>query len=95
MPETINLALPLLVKAFPRVGAYANGFQSIAPLNVGGTVAGLKAREDLTPEKYADYALGWVEMGAEIVGGCCEVGPNHIAAIDKMLQSKGYVVTSI
>ena len=95
MPETINLALPLLVKAFPRVGAYANGFQSIAPLNVGGTVAGLKAREDLTPEKYADYALGWVEMGAKIVGGCCEVGPDHIAAIDKRLQSKGYAVTSI
>ena len=95
MPETMNIALPLLVKAFPRVGAYANGFQSIAALDAGGTVAGLKARQDLTPEKYAAYALGWVEMGAQIVGGCCEVGPDHIAAIDKVLKSKGYGVTPI
>ena len=73
MPETMNASLPLLVKAFSKVGAYANGFQSVAPLDAGGTVAGLKAREDLTPAKYADYALGWVEMGAKIVGGCCEV----------------------
>jgi len=95
MPETMNASLPLLVKAFSKVGAYANGFQSVAPLDAGGTVAGLKAREDLTPAKYADYALGWVEMGAKIVGGCCEVGPSHIAAINEALNVKGYSVTSI
>jgi S-methylmethionine-dependent homocysteine/selenocysteine methylase len=95
MPETINEALPLLVDAFPRVGAYANGFQSIAALDAGGTVAGLKARQDLTPEKYADYAMGWVEMGAKIVGGCCEVGPSHISAINQSLSAKGYAVSSI
>lgn len=95
MPETMNAALPLLVDAFPKVGAYANGFQSVASLDAGGTVAGLQARKDLTPEKYADYVLGWVEMGAKIVGGCCEVGPDHIVAIEKALRSKGYSVTSI
>ena len=85
MPETMDKALPLLVKGFDNVGAYANGFQSIAALDAGGTVAGLKAREDLTPQRYADYAMGWARMGAKIIGGCCEVGPDHIAEINRRL----------
>ena len=95
MPETITAALPSLVRAFPKVGAYANGFQSIAALDAGGTVSKLKARQDLTPEKYADYVLGWAAMGAQILGGCCEVGPAHIAAINRALSAKDYVVTAI
>lgn len=95
MPETITAALPSLVEAFPRVGAYANGFQSVASLEVGGTVSQLKARQDLTPEKYADYVLGWVDMGANIIGGCCEVGPAHISAINRALSEKDYAVTAI
>ncbi|WP_409432975.1 homocysteine S-methyltransferase family protein [Litorimonas sp. RW-G-Af-16] len=85
MPETVTLAMPLLVEAFPCVGAYANGFQSVAPLKAGGTVAGLQKRQDLTPDKYADYAMNWVKMGATIIGGCCEVGPDHIAEIHHRL----------
>ncbi len=85
MPETMDKALPILVAGFDKVGAYANGFQSVAPLDAGGTVAGMKARQDLTPEKYADYAMGWARMGAKIIGGCCEVGPEHIAAIKTRL----------
>lgn len=95
MPETITAALPSLVKAFPKVGAYANGFQSIAGLEAGGTVSELKARRDLTPEKYANYVLEWAAMGAQILGGCCEVGPAHIAAINRALLANNYVVTPI
>ena len=50
------------------------------------TVKVLDARADLGPDAYADYALGWVEQGAAIVGGCCEVGPAHIAAIARRLE---------
>jgi S-methylmethionine-dependent homocysteine/selenocysteine methylase/SAM-dependent methyltransferase len=31
-------------------------------------------------EEYAALALGWREEGAQIVGGCCGVGPEHVAA---------------
>ena len=31
-------------------------------------------------EAYAELALGWREEGAQIIGGCCGVGPDHIAA---------------
>lgn len=94
MPESITQAMPLLRREFPHVGGYANGFQSIAALDAGGTVAGLKAREELTPEAYAQYALGWAEAGATIIGGCCEVGPDHIAQIDKTFRNAGYEIVS-
>lgn len=94
MPETVALAIPLLAKHYPRVGGYANGFQSIAPLKAGGTTAGLNARQDLTPSVYAEQTLAWAEAGATIIGGCCEVGPAHIAEIDRVLRLAGYDIVS-
>ena len=92
MPETVTAAMPALVVAFPNVGGYANGFQSIAGLDAGGTTADLKARKDLTPDAYADYALDWAKAGAKVIGGCCEVGPEHIAQVGKVLRTAGYEV---
>jgi S-methylmethionine-dependent homocysteine/selenocysteine methylase len=34
-----------------------------------------------TPERFAEAAAGWVARGAQIVGGCCGVGPDHIKAL--------------
>ena len=95
MPETVSAAMPLLVSAFPLVGGYANGFQSIAPLDAGGTTKGLKARRDLTPAAYADYALNWIKAGAKIIGGCCEVGPEHIAEVRHVLTQQGYDIRAL
>lgn len=66
-----------------RLGIYANGFahnhhdgegdganESITPLD--GT---------LTPDRYSDFAQHWHEEGADIIGGCCGIGPEHIAAL--------------
>ena len=47
-------------------------------------------RHDLTPEKYAEFAMLWVGMGARIVGGCCEVGPAHIAHLAGKLKALGH-----
>lgn len=94
MPETVTAAMPLLVKAFPIVGGYANGFQSIAALDAGGTTIGLKARKDITPKIYAEYALSWAEAGAKIIGGCCEVGPAHLAEVTRVLRAAGYEINS-
>ncbi|MFW6379865.1 MAG: homocysteine S-methyltransferase family protein, partial [Halorhodospira sp.] len=69
---------------------YANGFTSVAALQPGGTVDVLEARTDLDPETYAEHALGWGEQGATLVGGCCEVGPAHIAALAERLAAAGY-----
>ena len=34
-----------------------------------------------TPEDYAQQACGWRALGAHALGGCCGVGPDHIAAL--------------
>jgi len=92
-PEAINAAWQALSSGQSPIGAYANGFTSIDALKPGGTVSSLQARQDLGPDTYADYALQWVEQGARIVGGCCEVGPEHIAAINKRLHDANYDVS--
>ncbi|MEL6477446.1 MAG: homocysteine S-methyltransferase family protein [Pseudomonadota bacterium] len=94
LPESCDLALPALLGQGPVAGVYANGFVSIDALDAGGTVDVLKARQDLGPEAYADFALGWVNAGAGIVGGCCEVGPAHIAAIARRLETDGHRIAT-
>ncbi|CCV07587.1 Homocysteine S-methyltransferase [Mesorhizobium metallidurans STM 2683] len=94
-PEAISAALPELITLGGPVGAYANGFTSIEALKHGTTVDVLHARHDLGPDAYADEAIGWVEAGAGIVGGCCEVGPAHIAALRDRLEQAGYQISGV
>lgn len=89
-PETIDAALGALKHLGAPVGAYANGFTATDALKHGGTVDVLHARHDLDPAAYAAFALGWVEAGLDIVGGCCEVGPSHIAALRDRLVGSGH-----
>ena len=41
-------------------------------------------------ERFAAFAMDWVAQGATIVGGCCEVGPDHIAALARALRAGGH-----
>ncbi|RUW67911.1 MULTISPECIES: homocysteine S-methyltransferase family protein [unclassified Mesorhizobium] len=93
-PEAVSAALPELIALGGPVGAYANGFTSIEALK-HGTVDVLHARHDLDPQAYADQAIGWVEAGALIVGGCCEVGPAHIAALRDRLDEAGHRISGV
>lgn len=83
LPEVVSQAIPMLAKTGVTIGAYANGFTGIADDfdHIGATVDALEARTDLGPARYADFAQTWVDAGATVVGGCCEVGPAHIAAL--------------
>ncbi len=86
VPESITACLPIVAATGVRFGAYANGFTSVTKLTMGKTVDGLTARRDLTPEIYANHVDQWIALGATIVGGCCEVGPAHIAEISRRLH---------
>jgi homocysteine S-methyltransferase len=37
--------------------------------------------DEIAPSAFADQARAWVTRGATIVGGCCGIGPTHIAAL--------------
>lgn len=44
--------------------------------------------EDIcTPEAFVAGAVDWVAQGAQIVGGCCGIGPDHIAALHRRLAA--------
>jgi len=94
-PESIAEGLKQLAGLAIPYGGYANGFTSVEPLKPGGTVDALSARKDLDEQHYATEVMNWVEGGASIVGGCCEVGPSYIAKLREDLESRGYSVSSL
>jgi homocysteine S-methyltransferase len=95
LPEVITRALPKLQGLSIPYGAYANGFTAVQALKPGGTVDALTAREDLGPAAYSAFAREWLDLGARILGGCCEVGPAHIARLHDDLRHEGYTVTGL
>ncbi len=92
-PESITAAMPKLAAlgSWP-VGGYANGFVGIPDKWLfSDGVPTPDVRKDLDPVTYASHVKNWISSGACIVGGCCEVGPDHIlrlrGLIDAALQS--------
>ena len=65
-----DLALGVYANAFPPQTAEATANDGLDPI-----------REDLTPARYARFAKAWNEAGASLLGGCCGVGPEHIAEL--------------
>ncbi len=94
VPESMAAALAALKDLGKPFGAYANGFTHISGnfLKDAPTVKELTHRHDLTPEKYGDFAMSWVAMGATIIGGCCEVGPAHIRHLAERLKAAGHTI---
>lgn len=94
VPEAMADAMAIVAGFGVPFGAYANGFTHISDgfLEDAPTVAALTHRHDLTPEKYVGFAMGWVAQGATIVGGCCDVGPDHIRALAAALRAAGHTI---
>lgn len=91
-PEAMAAALDVFAGFGLPFGAYANGFTRITKefLKDNPTVDALHPRPEMTPARYAEFVMDWVATGATIVGGCCETGPAHIAAIARRLRAGGY-----
>ncbi len=90
VPEAVSAALPALRAATVRpVGAYANALAGFKSDYVIGSQVGeggeTPARNDLSPAAYARFAAEWRALGADILGGCCGIGPDHIAELRSRL----------
>ncbi|MDH4320236.1 MAG: homocysteine S-methyltransferase family protein, partial [Desulfobulbaceae bacterium] len=59
-----------------RIGVYAHSGVFVMPNWLFTDV--------ITPEEYAAEAAKWIEMGAQIVGGCCGIGPEHIRRLQAL-----------
>ncbi|MEM7196128.1 MAG: homocysteine S-methyltransferase family protein [Pseudomonadota bacterium] len=84
-PEAVSTALSEIRNLGTKFGAYANGFFAIVPeyANAGSSVDILETRQDLGPQRYAEFARKWIDHGASVVGGCCDVGPEHIRELSR------------
>ena len=87
-PESITQAVEKLVALGAEIGAMANGFVTTEPLKGNTTVDVLESRLELTPQKYVTFTKDWLSKGAKIIGGCCEIGPQHIAEINKIREAR-------
>ena len=89
-PESITAAMPALGRP---AGGYANAFRPVPEdwtLDGEGEGDGLiPLRDDLDPETYAAFAADWLAAGASIVGGCCGIGPAHIARLRRLIDAPG------
>jgi S-methylmethionine-dependent homocysteine/selenocysteine methylase len=79
-PPVITAAIRELVAltALP-VGGYAN--VGHVDDEVGWSPSG-----GMTGEQYAEHALLWLQMGAQVVGGCCGTQPKHTAALRRIVD---------
>jgi len=73
-------------KAEPLIGVYANAFPLMDEDYQGSNTSVHKLRADITPENYTRYAREWAALGADIIGGCCGISPDHIAHLVTTLR---------
>jgi S-methylmethionine-dependent homocysteine/selenocysteine methylase len=97
-PEAISRALTeiseatdLLAKiraANIRLGAYANRLTPVQDdYAIADTTKPQEMRPDVSVERYTEFACQWVALGAELIGGCCGIGPEYIADLRRCFHS--------
>ena len=82
--QTTQHQLELLDATNIEIGAYANAFPS-QPKDATANLVLNEVRADLSPLSYLDCARQWIEDGATLIGGCCGIGPEHIAVLAEQL----------
>jgi S-methylmethionine-dependent homocysteine/selenocysteine methylase len=68
------------------LGVYANAFPPVRE-DVAANEGLSPIRADLDPPRYLAFVQAWIDRGAGIVGGCCGIGPEHIAEIRRALAA--------
>ena len=90
-PEVIGAAIDAAREVFERlgvdiaIGAYANAFPP-QPKDATANDGLDELREDLDPPGYLSWAQDWRQRGASLLGGCCGIGPEHIAELKRNLS---------
>ncbi len=73
-------ALETLKQRWPGpVGVYAHSGRFVMPH--------WQFNDVISPEDYLAHARRWVEAGAQLIGGCCGIGPDHIRLLRQRLPT--------
>lgn len=90
-PEVIGAAIDAARASFAgqgaaiAIGAYANAFPP-QPEEATANDGLDPLREDLDPAGYLHWVADWRARGASHLGGCCGIGPEHIAVLAQRLR---------
>ena len=90
-PEVIGGAIDAARETFARlgvqiaIGAYANAFPP-QPKEATANDGLDPLRDDLDPPGYLQWTADWRARGASHLGGCCGIGPEHIAVLAERLR---------
>ena len=68
-----------------QLGVYANAFAS-KQVHKQANAQLRQIRTDTTPEHYLKWATLWQASGADIIGGCCGIGVEHIALLAQHIK---------
>ncbi len=79
MPLTEDALLTIKANWAGPIGAYPESGHFEMPNWVFG---------DISPDDFVEQARRWRRVGATILGGCCGIGPGHIAALAKAFKSE-------
>jgi S-methylmethionine-dependent homocysteine/selenocysteine methylase len=85
IPEVIEQAIKDTMKVLVKknksinIGAFANSFIPISSSHRANEA--VQGSRDLSPEEYLVFAKKWHSLGANIIGGCCGIGPEHIQTL--------------
>ncbi len=95
-PENVSKGLPILREAYDGpVGAYPNlGYNPTGPITNMPMLTNQKPsagvdilqNAEYYPTRMAEFASEWKGMGAQIIGGCCAAGPEHIQAMRPVVK---------
>ena len=95
-PEAASVGLPILRDAYDGpVGVYPNiGYNPTGPIANRPQLTNQRASTGpdilqtgpYPPSRLAEFAGEWKEMGAQIIGGCCATGPEHIMAMRPVVK---------
>ncbi len=72
-------ALRSLLPDHVRIAAYAN-------IGYADDTGNWISTDAIKPQRYAEYALQWIDAGATLIGGCCGTTPGTIRAISAKIR---------
>jgi S-methylmethionine-dependent homocysteine/selenocysteine methylase len=76
-PDVVVEAIGIIAARFAGpIGVYAESGSWAAPEWVF---------DGLTPDQYLQEAITWADHGAQLIGGCCGIGPEHIKVLSERL----------
>jgi homocysteine S-methyltransferase len=89
LPPAVSASLPRLRDAWDGpIGAYAElGYEENPQFGKPGEQFFVIEGKEYTPQRYAGFAREWKAMGAQVIGGCCGTGPEHIRAVGAAIKA--------